>query len=47
MKIETDKGERNAVINGNKTKEINKRKGKKNGRKIIYIYIYIYIISRM
>ena len=37
----------NAKRSVNNVKKINERKGKKNGKKIIYIYIYIYIISRM
>ena len=47
MKIEIEKGERNAVTNGNNSKKIKERKGKINGKKINYIYIYIYIISRL
>jgi hypothetical protein len=31
----------------NNVKKIKERKGKKNGKKTIYIYIYIYIIGRV
>ncbi len=37
----------NARRSVNNVKKIKERKGKKNGKKTIYIYIYIYIISRM
>ena len=37
----------NVKRNTNNVKKTNERKGKKNGKKTIYIYIYIYIISRM
>jgi len=45
MKIEIDKKERNAVINGNNKTKTKERKGKKNGKKYINVYIYIYTID--
>ena len=47
MTKENKGNEINARRSVNNVKKINERKGKKNGKKTIYIYIYIYTISRM